>query len=622
MTTTESSTVGSRAAALQTAADGSVARMPERRLGVRATPLVILTAAVAVSAVVRGAIGLWMPAPWILPDEIVYSELAKSIAAGDRPSIRGIPVFGWGEVYPTLIAPAWLVFEDPLRAYHATLAVNAVVMSLAVVPAYLLARMFVSQRLSIVVALFTVLIPSMSYTDVIMSENAFYPAFLLSLWLIARAVRRPTLASQALALAGLGLIAFTRIQGIALVGAYVAAVAVYALTGPRDERNPYVRKFLPSAAVGLAASFSPAALSIVTGNGAFGWLGARSETFEGFHAWEIPGWFVFLTGDLVLYVAVAPAAASAVMLLRAFADHPTVEERLFAAVALPTFAAMLGSVSLVSAALDVDGTENLNERYVFYVVPLMFVGLALWLSAGLPRPRMSTWLVIAGCSVVAAVVPVDRLEHNAAFQSVALLPWILLEVSGFASVIVLGGFAVGCALLWRSCRPDRAGRLWLLTGVTMVFIGLLAVGDHNFSSTSSARAFHGDAPQWIDDSVPADATVDVVWDQRAARRGLPDPFASLMMVAEFFNDSVGDVYRIGEPTFFETFLPTLPVTVSPSLTVLRDGRPLVARFVLTTCKTPIPGQRIAEAPNAWLQLLEVDGIVRLDGPSRCKPGLQ
>ena len=61
----------------------------------------------------RAAIGLRVPSPWILPDEVVYSELAKSIAAGGRPAVRGVPVFGWGEVYPTLVAPAWAIFDDP-----------------------------------------------------------------------------------------------------------------------------------------------------------------------------------------------------------------------------------------------------------------------------------------------------------------------------------------------------------------------------------------------------------------------------------------------------------------------------------------------------------------------------
>ena len=93
---------------------------------------------------------------------------------------------------------------DPVRAYHAALAINALVMSMAAVPAYFLGRMFVAGKAAILVAAMTVLVPSMAYTGVVMTENASYPVFLLAVLLIARAVRTPSIANQALALVGLG----------------------------------------------------------------------------------------------------------------------------------------------------------------------------------------------------------------------------------------------------------------------------------------------------------------------------------------------------------------------------------------------------------------------------------
>ena len=228
-------------------------------------PALWVAGIVGVSTLVRVGIGLSVPSVWILPDEIVYSELAKSIAAGERPSIRGVPVFGWGEVYPTLIAPAWALFDDPVRAYHVALGINALVMSLAAIPAYLLARMFVSRRAALLVALLTVLVPSMSYTGVVMTENACYPVFLLSVLLLARAVRRPSASNQALALVGLGVLAFTRIQGVALVGAYVAALGLYAMTGAVSERRRYLVRVSPT--VGLVAARIALAAAVVDREG-------------------------------------------------------------------------------------------------------------------------------------------------------------------------------------------------------------------------------------------------------------------------------------------------------------------------------------------------------------------
>ena len=78
---------------------------PSRLAQLARAPAMWLAGIVALSALVRTWISLGVTSPWVLPDELVYSDLARSIAAGGRPAVRGVPVFGWGEVYPTVIAP-------------------------------------------------------------------------------------------------------------------------------------------------------------------------------------------------------------------------------------------------------------------------------------------------------------------------------------------------------------------------------------------------------------------------------------------------------------------------------------------------------------------------------------
>jgi hypothetical protein len=541
-----------------------------------------LAAIIALSTLVRAAVGLTVPSVWILPDEIVYSELAKSIAEGGRPSIRGVPVFGWGEVYPSLIAPAWAFFDDPVRAYHVALGINALVMSLAAIPAYLLARLFVARRAALLVALFTLLGPSMSYTGVVMTENAFYPVFLLAVWLIARSVREPSAANQALALVGLGVVAFTRIQGVALVGAYLAALGIYALTGAASERRRYLARISPTLVLVVLASLAPPVASIVGGQGPFGWLGARSGTFDEFHVREIPEWFAYLTGDLALYVAVAPLAATGVMIALGLSRRASEPIRLFAAVALPALLAMLASVSLVSASVDVDGVENLNERYVFYVVPIAFVGLALWIDARLPRPRPLVWVIVAMCCVLAALLPFDRLEHNASFQSIALMPWIGLSFVGPVLPVFVVAFTLGCGLLWLRSQRDAVGRLWFVTALSMSLLAALAIGGNADSASHSAQTFQGGSATWIDDALPAGARVAVVWRERLSSSRRLDPFAPWIMIAEAAN-----------------------------------GKPLEARFVLVTCETPVVGTVVARAPHGALELVETDGPARLAPHGHC-----
>lgn len=580
-------------------------------------PAAWLALVVGLSTLVRGAIALGVPSPWILPDEIVYSELAKSIAGGHRPEVRGIPVFGWGEVYPTLVAPAWALVDSTVDAYRTTLFVNGLLMSLAAVPAYLLARMFVSRRGAVLVAVMTVLVPSMAYTGVVMTENAFYPVFVLTVLLVARAVERPTAGRQALVLGALVLVAFTRIQGLALAGAYVAAAVLYGVAGPRTERTSYLRRFAPTAALLLVAGLAPAAASLARGDGPFGWLGARSSTFAGFHASEVPEWFLYLASDLILYVAVIPVAAAAVVTVRGLRRGASERSRLYAAVALSTVVAMLGSVALVSAALDVDGTENLNERYVFYVVPLLFLGLALWLEQRSALRRRWAWAVVAACCVAVVALPIDRLHYNSGFQSLALIPWIVVPISGLALAAATGVFVLACGALWVTCSWERSGRLWLVVGAWMSVVALLTVGSNTVSAGDAAsHAFGGQSPEWVDAAVPRGASVAIVWDERSAPVDRPGPVSFRLMVLEEFNRSLGTVYRIGRPTYYETFLPTVPVRVAADGTLLRNGRPLRAAFVLVPCRTPIEGRVLGAGAHGSVRLVAVPGTIRLAASGR------
>ena len=86
-------------------------------------------------------------APWIMVDELIYSELAKSFADGGHFLVREHATAAYGIVYPLLIAPAWAIFHAVPDAYAAAKAINAFVMSLAAVPAYFLARRMLSMPL-------------------------------------------------------------------------------------------------------------------------------------------------------------------------------------------------------------------------------------------------------------------------------------------------------------------------------------------------------------------------------------------------------------------------------------------------------------------------------------------
>jgi hypothetical protein len=103
----------------------------------------------------------------------------------------------------------------------------------------------------------------------------------------------------------------------------------------------------------------------------------------------------------------------------------------------------------------------------------------------------------------------------------------------------------------------------------------------------------------------------VVWDERVARRDEADPLYSWVLVTEFFNDSIGDVYRIGGPTYYESVLPTARITTRAGSLTDAGGRSVRPPFVLAICRAPVAGNVIERSPAGILQLVHVEQPLRL-----------
>ena len=174
-----------------------------------------------------------MLGPFIMVDELIYSELGRSLADSRELLVRDVSSTGYGIVYPALISPAYAVFERLTDAYAAVKTLNALVMSLAAIPAYLLARRVVGQGLSLLAAVLAVSLPSLVYTGSVMTENAFYPVFLVTALLLTLVLERPTTARQVALLLAVGVAAATRVQAVALVPALLTAPLLLARVPPR-----------------------------------------------------------------------------------------------------------------------------------------------------------------------------------------------------------------------------------------------------------------------------------------------------------------------------------------------------------------------------------------------------
>jgi hypothetical protein len=495
------------------------------------SPRVWLAAIVLVSIVFRLVLARRMVAPWIMVDELIYSELAKSIAAHGSFLIRDVPAHGFGFVYPVLIAPAFRLGSVP-DAYGLAKAINAVVMSLAAIPAYLLARRVVQPRLALVAALLTVAVPSMVYTGTLMTENAFYPLFLASALALVACLERPTLVRVG-ALIVVTFVAFlTRAQAIALVPGILTAPLLLGRTRLREFRTLY----------GVVAAGGVLVLlwEIARGRSPLAALGAyRATTGAHYSIATVLRWLVYHVGELDLYVGVVPFAAMLFLLTTRERRTP------LAAASVSMTAWLLVEV----AAFASTQSQRIEERNMFFVAPFFFVALCWWVERGLPRPRAA-----AACAAIAAafvgVVPYSGLINgNATSDTLALLPlWTLQDTVTTLDEVgaVVVGVAIAMTLLLLFVPPRYAlavpGAVLLLYAVALWPI---EANPHGGIQHASVGALYGGTSMpdrdWIDARLRPEAKVAALFDSRTM-----DKFT--VWTNEFFNHSLRTVYDLDAPT--------------------------------------------------------------------------
>ena len=169
---------------------------------------------------------------------------------------------------------------------------------------------------------------------------------------------------------------------------------------------------------------------------------------------ELPRQLGLHLGGLLVMVAVVPFVASGVMIAVGLSRRAPERYRLYASIAWPALAGTLGLVTIVGTAIDLDGAEGVNERYVFYLVPLLLIGLAAWFEARPGRGRLAL-LILTAAVVVVALLPFDELAADATFYAPSLAPWVALALPG---VLAAAARRVGAARAGRPLAPARRSR--------------------------------------------------------------------------------------------------------------------------------------------------------------------
>jgi len=544
-----------------------------------------------------------MVAPWIMVDELVYSELAKSFAASGHFLVRGQHSGSYGFVYPILISPAYRLYASVPQAYAAAKTINSVLMSLTAVPTYFLARRVVTPALALLAALLAVAIPSTLYAGTMMTENAFYPIFVCAALALVVCLERPTLARQLVLLAVCALAYATRAQAVALVPALVTAPVLLAWWRRESWRSLLAFRWL----YGIlgAALVLVLAVELARGHSPVAALGAYETAGHQHYAVDsVLKWLLWHVAELDLYLGLLPFAALILLAALGRRLDRAAQAFLAAAVALSVWL-----VLEVAAFASLPTVHRIEERNMFYLAPLFFTALFLWIDRGLPRPpRLAVPVALVAVALPAVLPYPSLLGVQVQSDTMELLPWWWLQ----DHVITIGEIrwvVLGCALVLGAAflRLPRRAALVLPVFVFAYYAVTLAPienGRHGVRNASLGALFQGITTgkrDWIDATVGRSASVAYV------RSGRAD--AQTLWQNEFFNRSVGPVYELASP--LGGGLPATEVHVDRRDGLIRAGRrPIDTAYALTDGSVALAGQILALDRPKGIFLFRTDSPLR------------
>jgi hypothetical protein len=576
-------------------------------VGLIAAGLVLLT------MVVRYVFALDQTAPWLMGDELRYSDMAKSFLAEGRFHFRE-SFTSFATAYPALIAPAWAA-ADVETAYELAKAINVVLLTSTAGVVFLWARRLAATPYAGVAAGLVLLMPTFTYTGMLMMENAALPAFLLGAFVLARGLERPTVGWQLAIFPAIGLASLLRIQLVTLVLVYLTAVVLVALfewrAGVSSIRSA-IWRFRVSLGVFAGGALAYLVYKLLSDSPLASGLGAYSEVGESnYDLVEVARWSLWHVGELALSVGFLPAAAFGALLGLAVARGgllPTAADRAFVAVT----AATVFWFVLQAAAFASRYTQRIEERYMVYAAPLLLMALAVWVGRALPRRTLPMLAAALLPALFALTIPFQRLFNVSLLaDTFGLIPfmrlWQVLDGSLDELRLVLAVGLALCVVAFVVLRPRLAGVLFP-AAVALFFVlsgnsVYSAIGDQS----AGARASSGVAdPSWVDDTLGRSAEVGFIY--------TPGMNANphLLYQTEFWNRSVRDVYAFRTDNAATFQGPEIQLSANGAL-VPKAGptaKPVDEPYVLAEPTLGIVGDVVAK-PGP-LALIRVDPPLRIE----------
>jgi len=488
------------------------------------------------------------PVPTIFTDELELTQLARSIAETGEPARRGEP-YGLATLVAYALAPVWWL-GSATASWAAAKLVLVLAMTATIFPAYGLARMVVPKWPALAAAGASVAVPALAYSPILVEEPLAYPISTLALWMIARALERPTWGRFAVAAAVSILGALVRTQLAVLLAVLVLGALWLAWQSEpaRRWRMTWTRwDWIGAVTLTIGVAF---ALAAAMGNASTAWrntmVAYKDRIFE--HAsWAF--------GALAIGVGVLPVLLGLAALARPRGEPRDPRTRAFVTTSVAGLTVFVAYAGIKGAYNSTVFSTLIVERNLIYLTPILFIATALAISRGVGRG----W-AIAGAALftlyVVTATPL-RLDQYPYYEAHGLsiaafanreLGWSEGTIEGALVAVCVAALVVAVAL--KLLKPRSVGFAWIAgtAAVAVVAWGMTgqvyaAEGERLFSERIDQNL--PKPYDWVDEATRG-ASVVVLGQQ------ISDPTG--IWLTEFFNPSVrkiwsldGTAIKVGSP---------------------------------------------------------------------------
>ena len=487
--------------------------------------------------------------PTIFTDELELTQLARSIADTGHPARRGVPYPAIASMVAYVLAPVWWL-SSTTTSWGAAKLVLVLAMTAAVFPAYGLARLVVPRWYALAAAGAAVAVPALAYSPILVEEPLAYPLSTLALWLIARALVKPTWGRVAAAAAVCFTAAWTRTQLVVLLAVLVIGLVWLGWQSARVRAwrmqwSTWDRVGAVVLVVGIALG-----LSAAMGHASTSW---RNTTFlYKDRIFEHATWAI---GALTIGIGVIPLLAGVAALARPKNESRDPQTRAFVVTSLAALVVFVTYAGVKGAYISTVFGTFVVERNVIYLCPILLSATALAFARGVGRG----W-AIAGAAIVTVYVVAATPLHLENFpyyeaHGLAIAAFANRKLGWTESAIeaVLIGMCVVALLVVVALRLlDRGSRAFAaVAGVAALVVVTWSMTAEVYAAEGErlqSEQFAQNLPkpyQWVDQATHGGSVVVI---------GQQITDATNIWLTEFFNKSLrkmwsldGTAIQVGAP---------------------------------------------------------------------------